>query len=153
MLHVAGFRPNVCIAVRKAGTNLLLLCHRKGYPPDSGWQLPQGGIHPGAELVSEMQRELEEETGISDVSVVKVAPGPYVYKFPKGTKHKHPDCAGQSQQWVLVDFFGDDRVIGFRHQPAEFDDWSWKPPAFVLDRIVDFKKEAYSRALADLGLM
>jgi putative (di)nucleoside polyphosphate hydrolase len=133
--------------------NLLLLCHRKGYPADSGWQLPQGGIHRGADLVSEMRRELEEETGICDVSVVKIAPGPYVYKFPSGLKHKHQNYAGQSQQWVLVDFRGSDDTIRFQNQPAEFDDWSWESPGIVLDRIVDFKKEAYARALADLGLM
>lgn len=150
---MADFRPNVCIAVRKAGTNLLLLCHRKGYSPDSGWQLPQGGIRRGAELVSEMRRELEEETGIRDVSVVKIAPGPYIYEFPKGIKHKHRKFAGQAQQWILVDFQGSEDAIRFLGEPAEFDDWSWQSPATVVDRIVDFKKQTYTSAMTDLGLL
>ena len=85
--------------------------------------------------------------------MIKVAPGPYVYKFPNGTKLRHPNYAGQSQQWVLVDFQGSDDAIRFQNQPAEFDGWSWESPAVVLDRIVDFKKETYARALTDLGLI
>jgi|WetSurMetagenome_2_1015567.scaffolds.fasta_scaffold00462_10 putative (di)nucleoside polyphosphate hydrolase len=150
---MADFRPNVCIAVRKAGTNLLLLCHRKGYPEDEGWQLPQGGIHAGADLISEMRRELEEETGIRDVSVAGIARGPYLYEFPKDVKRKHQNYAGQAQQWVLVDFLGADDTIHCSGESAEFDAWSWAPPSTVLDKIVNFKKETYARALSDLGLL
>jgi len=150
---MVAYRPNVCIAVRKAGTSLLLLCHRKGFPADKGWQLPQGGLHKGADLVSEMRRELAEETGIRDVSVVSVASGPYVYEFPPGHPRKHQGYAGQTQQWILVDFSGSDASINFSREPAEFDSWSWESARTVLDKIVDFKKEPYSRALADLGLL
>ncbi len=150
---MAMFRPNVCIVVRKAGTDQVLLCHRKGLPAEAGWQFPQGGLHRGASLLSEMRRELEEETGIRDVEVVEVTESSYTYEFPESLKHKHQEYAGQTQRWVLVDFPGGDDAISFSREPAEFDSWRWVSVRTALDRIVDFKKATYARALADLGLL
>ncbi len=149
---MAAYRPNVCIVVRKKGSDLFLLCHRKGFPSERGWQFPQGGLHPGADLESEMRRELAEETGIKDVAVVGIAKGPYVYDFPKGASHKHPEYAGQTQQWVLVDFAGNDNDVNVMQEPPEFDSWRWASASEALDKIVDFKKEAYLHAMADLNL-
>jgi putative (di)nucleoside polyphosphate hydrolase len=147
------YRKNVCIAVRKAGSGLLLLCHRKGFPPAAGWQFPQGGLRKGAALIQEMRRELLEEIGTDDVTVVRVSTKQYLYDFPKGLRHKHKKYDGQAQQWILAEFFGNDAVINFNREPAEFDAFEWAPAATVLDRIVDFKKDVYSRALKDLGLL
>jgi putative (di)nucleoside polyphosphate hydrolase len=144
---------NVCVAVRKAGSDLLLLCHRKGFPPATGWQFPQGGIRKGAALIPEMKRELLEEIGTGDVTVILISTKLYFYKFPEGTRHKHKKYDGQVQQWVLAEFSGNDAAINFNHEPAEFDGFEWAPAATVLDRIVDFKKDVYSRALNDLGLL
>ncbi len=150
---MARYRRNVCVVVRKAGTNLLLVCHRKGLGPGQGWQFPQGGLRPGADLVSEMRRELFEETGLKDVTVIKIAAGPYTYNFPKGLVHKHQTFRGQSQQWVLTEFSGDDASISFALEPAEFDSFSWETAQTVLDKIVYFKKDAYACAMTDLGLL
>jgi putative (di)nucleoside polyphosphate hydrolase len=147
------YRRSVCIAVRKAGSGLLLLCHRKGFPPATGWQFPQGGIHKGADLIPEMRRELLEEIGTSDVTVIRVSAKQYFYDFPKGMRHKHKNYDGQIQQWVLAEFSGNDAAINFNREPAEFDAFTWAPAATALDRIVDFKKDVYSRALKDLGLL
>jgi putative (di)nucleoside polyphosphate hydrolase len=147
------YRNNVCIAVRKAGSALLLVCHRKGFPPAAGWQFPQGGIREGASLVSEMRRELIEEIGTDDVTVVKISTKQYIYDFPKGLRRKHKQYDGQSQQWVLAEFSGNDAAINFIREPAEFDAFEWVPAQTALDRIVDFKKDVYSRALKDLGLL
>jgi len=150
---MAKYRPNVCIVVRKVGTDQVLLCHRKGFPADAGWQFPQGGLHRGASLLAEMRRELEEETGIRDVEVVEASESSYTYEFPEGLKLKHQEYAGQTQRWVLVDFPGSDDTISFSREPAEFDSWCWVSARTALDRIVDFKKATYTRALADLGLI
>jgi putative (di)nucleoside polyphosphate hydrolase len=147
------YRKNVCVAVRKAGSSLFLLCHRKGFPGDLGWQFPQGGLHRGADLESEMRRELMEEIGTSDVTVVRVAPKRYTYDFPKGMKRRHKNYSGQTQQWVLVEFSGDDSVINFKREPAEFDSFLWTDAKTALNRIVDFKKEVYARAMTDLGIL
>lgn len=150
---VPRYRRSVCVAVRKAGSGLLLLCHRKGFPPAAGWQFPQGGIRKGADLIREMRRELLEEIGTDNVRVVWVSAKLYFYKFPTGMRHKHKNYDGQAQQWVLAEFSGNDAAINFNREPAEFDAFAWVHAATALDRIVDFKKDVYSRALKDLGLL
>jgi putative (di)nucleoside polyphosphate hydrolase len=147
------YRHNVCAVLRKAGTRLLLLCHRKGFPAEKGWQFPQGGIKKGADLISEMKRELREEIGTDDVRVTTVPKKWYTYTFPKSMKHKHDTYDGQVQQWVLAEFPGSDGQINFTRIPAEFDGFAWVTPQTALDRIVDFKKDVYTRAMTDLGLI
>ncbi len=147
------FRPNVCIVVRKTGSKLLLVCHRKGFPHNMGWQFPQGGIRHGKDLVSEMKRELKEEIGTDDVLLVKISPRTYSYTFPSGLKRKNDTYIGQVQNWVLSEFSGTDSLINFNRQPAEFDSFEWVTANKVLDRIVDFKKNVYLEAMKDLDLL
>jgi putative (di)nucleoside polyphosphate hydrolase len=149
---MARFRQNVCIVVQKAGHDLFLLCHRKGFPPGLGWQFPQGGLHKGEDFHSEMRRELREEIGTDAVTVVRVLPKRYTYKFPKEMKSRHGTFDGQIQQWVLAEFSDSDDVINFNRQPAEFDAFEWATAATALDRIVDFKKKVYTEAMRDMGL-
>jgi putative (di)nucleoside polyphosphate hydrolase len=146
------FRQNVCIAVQKAGSDLFLVCHRIGFPPGIGWQFPQGGLHDGEDLVSEMRRELREEIGTDDVKIVTVSSKKYTYSFPQGLKRKYRNYAGQTQQWVLAEFSGSDIEINFNRKPAEFDAFEWATAATVLDRIVDFKKKVYIEAMQDLAI-
>jgi putative (di)nucleoside polyphosphate hydrolase len=146
------YRRNVCVAVRNPESGLLLLCHRKGFPQEEGWQFPQGGIKDSGDLISEMKRELLEEIGTDDVAVVRVSPREYAYTFPKQARKSRPQYDGQVQQWVLADFKGDDSDIRFTHSPAEFDAFIWAPAEDVVERIVDFKKQVYREAMADLGI-
>lgn len=38
--------------------------------PEAGTQIPAGGVHPGENLEQAVLREVAEETGLSDVSVI-----------------------------------------------------------------------------------
>jgi putative (di)nucleoside polyphosphate hydrolase len=149
---MARLRQNVCVAVRKTGSDLFLVCHRKGFPPVRGWQFPQGGLHKGEDLISGMKRELLEEIGTDDIEVVAIAPKKYTYAFPPGTARRHGNYTGQTQQWVLAEFSGLDSEIKFDRMPAEFDAFEWVTAATVLDRIVDFKKNVYAEAMQDMGI-
>lgn len=147
------YRPNVCIAIKKPGSDQVLICHRKSFPDESGWQFPQGGINKNADLLSEMRRELREEIGTDDVRVLKISSRYYSYDFPVGFQNPHPGFGGQIQQWVLVELDADDSKINFSHEPAEFDGYQWVSPPYVLDKIVDFKKNTYKQAMHDFGLI
>ena len=35
------------------------------------WQMPQGGVNQGENLLDAMKRELEEETGIKNIKIIK----------------------------------------------------------------------------------
>jgi putative (di)nucleoside polyphosphate hydrolase len=149
---MSRYRQNVCIAIRKEGSDLFLVCHRKGFSPDTGWQFPQGGLHEGEDLISEMRRELREEIGTDNVKVVAVAPKKYAYAFPPGVIRRSGNYEGQTQQWVLAEFSGRDSEISFNRKPAEFDAFDWVTAATVLDKIVDFKKDVYFEAMQDMGI-
>ena len=46
--------------------NMVFVGKRKDNPVDK-WQMPQGGVNAGEELIDAMKRELEEETGIKNI--------------------------------------------------------------------------------------
>src|ERR1035437_10256324 len=98
------YRPNVCIAIQKCGTNKLLTCHRIGCSAETGWQFPQGGIESGSDIIVEMKRELREEIGTDNVRVVAISPFSYKYTLPSGQINRYPKFKGQIQQWVHVEF-------------------------------------------------
>jgi len=103
--------------------------------------------------VSEMRRELREEIGTDEVTVKKISSQLYSYNFPPEIHSHHPGFGGQVQQWVLAELNADDLKINFSHEPAEFDAFQWVSAHEVLNKIVDFKKKVYIRALQDLGLL
>lgn len=147
------YRRNVCIVIKKRGSDLVLLCHRKDYPKNLGWQFPQGGIHKNADVLSEMKRELREEIGTDAVAVIAVSKKKYAYEFPADSENPRPGFGGQIQQWILAELRTDDSTLNFNHKPSEFDAFRWATPNEALKEIVDFKKQTYGEALKDLGLL
>jgi putative (di)nucleoside polyphosphate hydrolase len=145
-------RLNVCVAIRKKGTKLFLVCHRKGFTGEKGWQFPQGGIDEHRDILEEMRRELREEIGTDAVDVLSISPHYYIYEFPREYADSHPGYSGQRQRWVLAEFEDTDLKINFSHEPAEFDAFQWVDAAKAVDRIVEFKRDVYIKAMNDLGL-
>ena len=50
--------------------NKVFVGKRKDNPVDK-WQMPQGGVNEGEKLIDAMKRELEEETGINNIEILK----------------------------------------------------------------------------------
>ena len=50
--------------------NRVFVGKRKDNPVDK-WQMPQGGVNKGEKLIDAMKRELEEETGIKNIKILK----------------------------------------------------------------------------------
>ena len=108
------------------------------------WQMPQGGIDNGENVVDAAFRELKEETGVSSARLLTVTPGWMVYDFPRGYRKKN--WRGQRQKWAAMLFEGDQTEIDLEaddHQ--EFDDWRWAALEDAPDLIVPFKSEAFMR--------
>ena len=114
------------------------------------WQMPQGGIDAGEDIELAAKRELEEETGISNVEILRVAeekirydvPSPLVENLWKG------NFRGQEQTWVAMRYLGDDSDIDleFHHEP-EFQAWQWVELAETINLIVPFKRDVYKRVI------
>ena len=90
--------------------------------PKNFWQMPQGGVDEGENFLSAAYRELEEETSIKSVDLIKELDGSITYELPdrllgiiwKG-KYK-----GQKQKWFLMKFTGEDSEININTKKPEF---------------------------------
>ncbi|MGM0462451.1 MAG: RNA pyrophosphohydrolase [Fibrobacterota bacterium] len=148
------YRPNVCaVILHKNRYDRVLLCHRKDFLMQQGWQFPQGGYDPQKNLVSEMKRELREEISTDAVEVLSMSRSEYYYDFPSPDHPKGKNYVGQRQRWVLCRFLGEDSDICVDTAVPEFDDWKWVSPYEAARLCVEFKKDNYYAALREFGLI
>jgi putative (di)nucleoside polyphosphate hydrolase len=113
--------------------------------PKNYWQMPQGGIDDGEDFLSAAYRELEEETSIKKVELIKEIDGITTYMLPKHLlgiiwKGKYK---GQKQKWFLMRYLGNDEEININTNTPEFLDWKWIELDKITDVVVDFKLEVY----------
>lgn len=121
---------------------------------DKLWQMPQGGIDKGEDPWPAALRELYEETGMRNVSLLAEAPDWINYDLPRelvGIAFKGK-FRGQTQKWFALRFEGDDGEIAINPPPGghepEFDAWAWKPMADLPELIVPFKRRVYEQVVA-----
>ena len=113
--------------------------------PKNYWQMPQGGVDEGEDFLTAAYRELEEETSIKNVKLIKEIDGTMTYELPdhllgiiwKG-RYK-----GQKQKWFLMRYLGDDKDINIKTKKPEFLEWKWIDLDMITDVAVDFKSHVY----------
>ena len=113
--------------------------------PKNFWQMPQGGVDSGEDYLTAAYRELEEETSIKNVELIKEIDGIMTYELPKNLlgiiwKGKY---RGQKQKWFLMRYFGDDSDINIKTKIPEFFEWKWIELELITDVVVDFKLDVY----------
>ena len=130
--------------------NKVFVGKRKDNPVDK-WQMPQGGINKNEDYLSAMKRELEEETSIRNIEVLKELDKNFEYELPKellGIIWKGK-FRGQKQRWFIVKFTGEDKEINLNTKHPEFIEWRWINFEELPNVIVDFKKKVYEELLID----
>ena len=110
------------------------------------WQMPQGGVDDGEDFLSAAYRELEEETSIKNVELIKELDGMLTYELPthllgKIWKGKY---RGQKQKWFIMRFLGNDDDINLKTDKPEFLEWKWIDLNMITEVVVDFKKHIYN---------
>ena len=113
--------------------------------PKNFWQMPQGGVDEGEDFLKAAYRELEEETSIKNVELIKELDGTITYELPDRLlgliwKGKY---RGQKQKWFLMRFVGSDSEINIKTKHPEFLDWKWVELDKITDLVVDFKLHVY----------
>ena len=109
------------------------------------WQMPQGGVDKGEDHLTAAYRELEEETSITNVDLIKELDGLISYELPKNLlgiiwKGKY---RGQEQKWFVVRFLGQDSEIDIKTKNPEFSEWKWIDLENITDLVVNFKLHVY----------
>ena len=113
--------------------------------PKNFWQMPQGGIDYNEDFLKAAYRELEEETSIKNVKLIKDLDNTSTYELPDHLlgiiwKGKY---RGQKQKWFLMRFTGEDIEINIKTKNPEFLDWKWIDLDLITDAVVDFKLDVY----------
>lgn len=113
--------------------------------PKNFWQMPQGGVDKNEDFLTAAFRELDEETSIKSVELIKELDGFITYNLPdhllgiiwKG-KYK-----GQTQKWFVMRFIGEDSEINIDTKHPEFLEWKWVELSEITKLVVNFKLDLY----------
>ena len=143
MLSKLPMRNGVGIIVLN-NENKVFVGKRKDNPVDR-WQMPQGGINKNETPFNAMKRELEEETSITKIKILKEIESWLEYELPPNLLGKiwKGKYRGQKQKWFIVKFIGDENEINLKTEHPEFIEWKWIDYNTLPEVIVDFKKEVY----------
>jgi putative (di)nucleoside polyphosphate hydrolase len=138
------YRPNVgAVLFNRAGRVFI------GRRRDLGaWQLPQGGIDEGEDPRLAVMRELMEEIGTANATILAEHDEWLTYDLPPHLVGKAfgGRFRGQRQRWFALRFEGEDSEIVLDRDPhPEFDAWRWAALAELPAVAVAFKRPIYEQ--------
>ena len=134
--------------------NQVFVGKRRDNPGDR-WQMPQGGVDEGENFLTALQRELQEETSISNIEIIKEISRIYEYELPENLigiiwKGKF---RGQKQKWFIAKFVGNESEININTKNPEFIEWKWINAEMLPEVIVEFKKDLYLCLLKEIKIV
>lgn len=148
-----------CVGVMLINTQgLVFIGQRIGANPEHGtgdgaWQMPQGGVDEGEDLLLAAKRELLEETGVSSVKLLATSDYWYSYDLSPAISGEvfKGKYRGQTQKWFAFAFTGLDCEINLNHLHPEFQAWRWEEMASLPALIIPFKREVYEKVCAEFA--
>ena len=120
--------------------------------PKNFWQMPQGGVDQGENYYDAALRELEEETSIKNVTLIKEIEGYISYELPNyllGIIWRGK-FRGQNQKWFIFKFNGEDKEINIKTKKPEFLEWKWIRIEDLTNVVVHFKLDVYKKLQGEL---
>ena len=120
--------------------------------PGNFWQMPQGGIDKNESYLEAAKRELEEETGVVTVKVIKELDEWLTYNLPKNLLGKiwRGKYRGQKQKWFIMKFLGKNNEINIKTKKPEFLEWKWIESFKLPGVAVNFKINIYKKMTEEL---
>ena len=109
--------------------------------------MPQGGVDKNENFLEAAKRELEEETSIKSVKLVKELDDWLEYNLPENLLGKiwQGKYRGQKQKWFIMKFLGNDEEININTKKPEFLSWKWVDTLTLPNIAVSFKTDVYKR--------
>ncbi|MCH9853212.1 MAG: RNA pyrophosphohydrolase [Alphaproteobacteria bacterium] len=147
MNNNAPYRPNYrpCVGIMLVSkTGKIFTANRIDYPGDY-WQMPQGGIESGEDILASAIRELKEETSIESTRLIYQHHDWLYYDLPDDLRERfwQGKYNGQKQKWCCFAFTGDETEINLDTDIPEFLEWKWRDIDELPNIIVPFKKQLY----------
>ena len=146
----------------RIGVGIILLNHENKVfvgkridNPKNFWQMPQGVINQNENFLQAAKRELEEETGIKSVELVKELNEWLGYDLPENLLGKvlEGKYRGQKQKWFIMKFVGKDNEINVKTKNPEFLDWKWIGVSELPSIAVSFKVDLYKKLKEELNFL
>ena len=146
----------------RIGVGIILLNHENKVfvgkridNPKNFWQMPQGGVDKNENFLEAAKRELQEETGIKSVQLIKELTSWLIYELPENLLGKvlEGKYRGQKQKWFIMKFIGKNEEINVKTKNPEFLDWKWIDASKISSIAVDFKVEMYKKLEKELSFL
>ena len=123
--------------------------------PKNFWQMPQGGVNNNEDFLKAAKRELEEETSIKSVKLLKKLSRWFIYDLPENLLGKvlEGKYRGQKQKWFIMKFIGKDNEIDVNTKNPEFLDWKWIEISELISVTVGFKVKLYKKLKDEINFL
>ena len=123
--------------------------------PKNSWQMPQGRVDENEDFLQAAKRELEEETSIKSVQLIKELDGWFKYDLPEYLLGNlwEGKYRGQKQKWFIMKFVGKDNEINVKTKNPEFLDWKWIGVSKLPSIAVSFKVNLYKKLKKELNFL
>ena len=141
-----------CVGMMILNTHKEILVGRRLDHPSGYWQMPQGGIDDNENPKEAVWREMLEEIGTNKAELIKISNQWINYDIPSETLKTLPwgdIYIGQTQKWFAFLFLGEDNDINVGTDNPEFSEWKWTRMNSIIDSIVPFKRDVYSKILEE----
>ena len=145
-------RYRKCVGMMILNENNEVLVGKRLDYPSGYWQMPQGGIDDNEKPEDAVWREMMEEIGTNEASMIHKSSKWFYYKIPEDTLKKltwGKIYIGQKQQWFIFKFFGNEKKININTKNPEFSEWKWLDLNSLTKNIVPFKKKLYKDVLSE----
>lgn len=103
------------------------------------WQFPQGGVDEGERRHEAIIRELGEELGTEEFTIIEECPEKHIYKWAKSLIRD--ENVGQEQTIFLLRFVGNTQDI--RVDQRELGGFLWVPPSKVNIFLHEYRKPVW----------
>ena len=117
-----------CVGMMILNNNKEILVGKRIDHPSGFWQMPQGGIDKYENPKEAVWREMMEEIGTNNVTLIKISNQWLNYDIPNDTLKTLPwghKYKGQTQKWFAFKFTGNDGDINVGTTNPEFSEWKW----------------------------
>ena len=141
-----------CVGMMILNNNKEILVGKRIDHPSGFWQMPQGGIDKYENPEDAVWREMMEEIGTNNVTLLKASNQWVDYDIPDDTLKTLPwghKYKGQTQKWFAFKFTGKDDDINVETTNPEFSEWKWTKMGLIIDNVVPFKRDVYLTILEE----